>query len=75
MQGMRERPHPWQLCWCLQCVRLAVHLGFCIRVKGVHKDTDLPLREEIIVMTERCSLYFTLGVSDSCTQPGKLACH
>ena len=27
-----------------QCVRLAVHLSFCIRVKGVHKHTDLPLR-------------------------------
>lgn len=28
----------------------------------------LPNREEIIVMTERCSLYFTLGVS--CLQLG-----
>lgn len=44
-----------------QAVRLAVHLGFLIRVKGVYKHTDLPLREEIVAMTERCSLYFTCG--------------
>lgn len=45
-----------------QAVRLAVHLGFLIRVKGVYKHTDLPLREEIVAMTERCSLYFTCGL-------------
>ncbi|GAB4814085.1 hypothetical protein N2152v2_001131 [Parachlorella kessleri] len=47
--------------------RVAVSFGFTLLsllffAQGVHKDTDLPLREEIIVMTERCSLYFTLGL-------------
>lgn len=40
-----------------QCVRLAVHLGFCIRVKGIQRHhSHVALHQEIIVMTERCSL-------------------
>lgn len=44
------------------CVRLAVHLSFLIRVIPNHPAINLPLREETILLMQRASLYFTVGL-------------
>lgn len=45
-----------------QCVRIGVHLGFMFRVVPEHLNTSIPLRDATIVLTQRVSLYFALGL-------------
>jgi len=49
-----------------QAARLAVHMSFMIRVASTmarhRKQLELPLRAELIAMTHRVSLYFSLGL-------------
>lgn len=41
-----------------QCVRFSVHLDFLIRVVPAHPHINLPLRDETIILTNRCVLFF-----------------
>lgn len=45
-----------------QCVRIAVHLGFLIRIVPVNMNVSIPLRDATFVLTQRMSLYFALGL-------------
>jgi len=45
-----------------QNVRISVHLGFLIRIVPSHRNLHLPLMDETIVLMQRTSLYFTLGL-------------
>lgn len=55
-----------------QSVRLAVHIGFSIRVQGVNagkrdqrrrdQEDGMHLSDEVVVMVQRAELYFTLGL-------------
>ncbi|GAB4820975.1 hypothetical protein N2152v2_008021 [Parachlorella kessleri] len=46
----------------VQCARLAVHLGFLIRVAPEHPRAAVLVRNQAIAMTCRASLYFSLGL-------------
>ena len=46
----------------VQCVRISVHLGFLIRVVPENLNTRLPLRDATIVLTQRTTLFFSLGI-------------
>lgn len=45
-----------------QCVRISVHLGFLIRVVPENLNTSLPLKDATIVLVQRASLFFALGL-------------
>jgi len=45
-----------------QCARIAVHLGFLFRVVPENLNSSIPLRDATIVLTQRVSLYFALGL-------------
>jgi hypothetical protein len=46
----------------VQCVRISVHLGFLIRIVPENLNTTLPFREATIVLTQRATLFFSLGI-------------
>ena len=47
-----------------QCARLSVHLSFMFRVAPATEGREiwLPLRQELIAMTHRVSVYFTVCI-------------
>ena len=49
-----------------QSARLAVHLSFLFRVAPLlsqrTRHLEVPIRQELVAMTHRVSLYFTLGI-------------
>lgn len=46
----------------VQSARLAVHLGFLVRVVPENVNTSIPFRETTIVLTQRMNFQFSVGV-------------
>lgn len=45
-----------------QCVRIAVYLGYLIRVVPSNPSINLPLKDDTVILMQRASLYFTIGL-------------